>query len=83
MGCYDTVIVRCPECDTDNDLQSKGGDCLLRTFTLLNCPLDVLMDVNRHTPAVCHHCGTCFRVAVNVHHTAEVVKADKPHERER
>jgi len=57
MGCYDTVKVPCPNCGTTNDFQSKGGDCLMRSYTLDNAPDDVLSDVNRHSPYPCSECG--------------------------
>jgi len=64
MGCPDTVIVRCPKCGEESYFQSKGGACLLRTFTLADCPDDVLSDVNRHAPNTCEKCGTVFEVAL-------------------
>jgi RNase P subunit RPR2 len=60
MGCYDTVIVPCPKCGTEAEFQSKGGDCLLRVYSLADCPEDVLSDVNRHAPYTCEKCGTIF-----------------------
>ena len=62
MGCYDTVIVPCPKCGAEEQFQSKGGACLMREFTLADCPEDVFSDVNRHSPYVCGECGAAFRV---------------------
>lgn len=62
MGVYDTVRVPCPVCGELEDFQSKSGECLLDYFTLENCPLDVLYDVNRHSPHVCGKCGQYFAV---------------------
>lgn len=62
MGCYDSVMVPCPECGTENEFQSKGGDCLLRTFTLDNCPPDVMENINRHAPKTCKNCHTRYYV---------------------
>ena len=62
MGCYDTVLVPCPKCGEKAEFQSKGGDCLLRTFELADCPTDVMLDVNRHSPCTCLKCGTLFEV---------------------
>jgi hypothetical protein len=64
MGMFDTVIVPCPECGTEHDFQSKGGDCILATYTLDDAPADVLADVNRHSPRTCSKCGTVFDVDV-------------------
>lgn len=64
MGCPDTVIVPCPKCGEESGFQSKGGECLLRTFSLADCPADVLSDVNRHAPNKCAKCGTVFEVGL-------------------
>ena len=61
MGLYDEVIVPCPECGRTKNFQSKSGECLLDTYTLKNCPDDVLKDVNRHSPYECE-CGCLFQV---------------------
>lgn len=61
MGCYDTVVVNCPKCGREHYLQSKGGECLLKEYTLKNCPVDVLSDVNRHAPFNCE-CGVVFDI---------------------
>lgn len=66
MGCYDTVLVPCPKCGTKAEFQSKGGDCLLRTFELADCPADVMDDVNRHSPHKCEQCGTTFSVTFEI-----------------
>ena len=61
MGCYDSVIVCCPSCGEQHELQSKSGDCFLEVYTLENCPYDVLQDINRHAPFNCE-CGITFNV---------------------
>lgn len=65
MGMYDSVEVPCPKCGELSDFQSKGGDCLLRCYTLEDCPDDVLSNVNRHAPNKCRLCGTLFEVDVS------------------
>lgn len=62
MGCYDTVLVKCPNCGTENDFQSKSGECLLNTYKLEDCPTDVMYDINRHSPCECYNCSTKFEV---------------------
>lgn len=66
MGCFDTVMVPCPICGAHSEFQSKGGDCLLRTYNLEDAPADVLSDVNRHAPNQCEKCGIWFQVVVDV-----------------
>ena len=63
MGMFDSVIVRCPNCNTEQVVQSKGGDCILAEYTLENAPLDVLTDINRHAPFRCG-CGCEFAIQV-------------------
>lgn len=64
MGCYDSVYVPCPKCNTVSEFQSKSGECTMREFMLENCPEDVLGDVNRHAPNTCEKCGTKYYVAI-------------------
>jgi len=72
MGCFDTVIIHCPGCGLEQEAQSKGGDCLLRIYTLQDAPVDVFSDINRHAPFTCD-CGTQFKV------TGEVAEEKCPH----
>lgn len=65
MGCYDSVIIPCPACGTEQEVQTKGGECLLRTFKLKDAPTDVLWDINRHAPFVCDACKKKFVVSFN------------------
>lgn len=66
MGMFDTVQVNCPRCGKEADFQSKSGDCTLRNYLLAEAPLNVLADVNRHSPAICQGCKTPFGVARSV-----------------
>jgi hypothetical protein len=61
MGCYDIVKVPCPKCGEEYYCQSKGGNCDFGGYNLENCPVDILLDVNRHAPYECE-CGTKFYV---------------------
>lgn len=65
MGMYDSVWVNCPKCETKNEFQSKSGDCYLIDYDLNNCPNDVLLDVNRHSPHKCVECGSLYEVDIN------------------
>lgn len=62
MGCYDTVMVPCPQCGHREPFQSKSGDYCLLVVNLEDCPIDILYDVNRHSPYSCEQCGTVFKV---------------------
>ena len=61
MGCYDTIVVKCPECNKRHFLQSKSGICDLSEYNQDAVPLEVAFDANRHGPCTCS-CGTVFRV---------------------
>lgn len=61
MGMYDSVIVRCPNCNEEHQFQTKSGQCSLDVYTLDNCPDDVMINVNRHSPCRCD-CGVFFEV---------------------
>ena len=60
---YDTIWVKCPKCGEENGFQTKSGDCILGDYTLENCPDDVMVDANRHSPNTCD-CGTIFQVDI-------------------
>lgn len=55
MGVYDIIIAKCPECNTENDFQTKGGECILRTYKIEEAPRNVMYDANRHTPQHCEN----------------------------
>lgn len=64
MGMFDSIYVKCPNCGTSEEFQTKSGDCLLQCYNLNNAPDDVLLDVNRHSPYTCRKCGTQFAVDI-------------------
>ena len=65
MGMFDSVFVPCPKCKTKQEFQTKSGDCILGRYTLKNAPMDVMLDINRHSPYICRSCGTKFKVDEN------------------
>lgn len=62
MGAFDSVYAVC-ECGNQLEFQSKSGDCEFRQYYLNNAPLDVLCDVNRHSPLCCD-CGNWLEVDI-------------------
>lgn len=66
MGMFDTIWVPCPTCGKKEGFQSKSGDCLLRDYELDEAPMNVLLDVNRHSPYQCTDCNTVFEVKFSV-----------------
>ena len=57
MGMFDEVIVKCPKCGEMNTLQSKGGRCVLNTYSLDDCPEDVLKGLDES-----FYCSGCEKV---------------------
>jgi len=64
MGSFDRITVPCPRCQEPQEIQSKGGACMFRHYTLQNAPPDVLGDANRHAPFTCEKCKATFKVHV-------------------
>jgi phage FluMu protein Com len=73
MEMYDTVIVNCPKCGAVHEFQSKSGECNLETYTLKNCPDDVIENVNRHSPSDCL-CGISIKINIPKRKAVGVVK---------
>ena len=65
MGMYDTINIPCPKCGATVDIQSKGGDCLLRNFTTDTAPVDVILGLKNHGYLdQCDKCGVYLKVVV-------------------
>lgn len=76
MGVYDMIEVPCPKCGEIEYAQSKGAwSPEMHTFTLDNCPNDVLSNVNRHAPFYCANCDIYF--SVKFMNIVPVVKEEK------
>jgi len=56
MGMFDSVYIRCPDCGTAVEFQSKSGDCILGQYTLDNVPSDVLAGLHKDKE-ICPECG--------------------------
>lgn len=76
MGCFDSVIVKCPSCKKEVEFQSKSGDCTLSRYTLEEAPEDVLKDVNRHSPVSCLGCDAKLVVVVSTFRDRQVYAID-------
>ncbi len=76
MGMFDSVMVKCPYCGIENELQTKNGQCILGKYDLINAPPQVLLGVEGNHE--CKHrdfnkltgvsfdggCGEWFNVSV-------------------
>ena len=63
MGMFDSVMVRCPKCATENEIQSKGGDCTMATYYEHNAPPMVLLDAiadKDYGVVTCKKCATKY-----------------------
>jgi hypothetical protein len=69
MGLFDTIIAKCPKCGQPSEFQTKSGFCLLREYTLEDCPDDALLDANRHSPNKCESCGCYFDINIHTRQT--------------
>jgi transcription elongation factor Elf1 len=66
MGCFDTVLVPCPNCSAREEVQTKAGDCSLRVFDLSeDVPANVLAGAADQGPFTCSDCGTKFEIKVH------------------
>lgn len=45
MGLFDTVWARCPVCNTEQELQTKGGERLLSHYPAYRVPMDAALDL--------------------------------------
>lgn len=46
MGMFDSVYLKCPECGSQVELQSKAGECLLINYSRDNVPLNIAEDLD-------------------------------------
>jgi hypothetical protein len=45
MGCFDSIISRCPKCGKRIEFQSKAGDCMLRIYDPEDAPVEIVKDL--------------------------------------
>jgi len=64
MGCFESIGVPCPKCGEIYWAQSKSGPCMMGAYDLVDCPDDVVQDVNRHAPFRCEKCEAVFEVVL-------------------
>lgn len=63
MGMFDDVWVKCPKCETLNNVQSKVGECTLAAYKIDDAPLNVLADVDQSV-ITCEHCETNYQIVL-------------------
>lgn len=45
MGCFDSYMAECPLCGTEEELQSKAGDCSCARYKGERAPVVILADL--------------------------------------
>jgi len=66
MGCFDTVIFKCPECGAKLEEQSKGGKCCMGEFPASAVPFGVADDLLGKV-IVCNECCTEWAIETMYH----------------
>lgn len=61
MGMFDSVYVNCPECNTQNEIQSKAGDCDLKRYHFTSVPAVIAEDISGEV-VKCYACNTRFSI---------------------
>lgn len=61
MGMFDSVMFRCPKCDSQMEVQSKAGECTLREYEPWSVPESIAKDIAGQT-AFCDNCDKQYRV---------------------
>lgn len=57
MGMFDSVYVKCPNCETEMEFQSKAGDCQMQGFDYRAVPVAIAehLDGKVLTCRSCNH----------------------------
>jgi len=63
MGCFDEVIIRCPKCCEEIEIQSKAGDCSMCRYNVHEAPVEILGGLNGET-FECKNCEHVFTAKV-------------------
>lgn len=81
MGCFDSVFLRCPNCNSKVEAQSKVGQCRLSKWNIFNAPPDILLSLKDEV-FHCRDCGADFKLKVQVITHAETVLLGDDYEEE-
>ena len=61
MGMFDEVGIHCPRCKRTNIIQSKAGKCQLNSFTGVDAPAAIAVDIDGKV-IHCEYCGLEYKV---------------------
>ena len=59
MGCFNSVIFRCPKCNKEIKVQSNAGSCLMKSFSPLKVPMPEAEDII-NTTITCYECDSKY-----------------------
>lgn len=63
MGMFDSVYIRCPDCGTSIEFQSKTGDCCCIGYTLDDVPSNVARGIDGDIEE-CPECGRMVQIKI-------------------
>ncbi len=80
MGCYDTVLIKCPHCERTNEKQTKSGPCSLEVIGLGSADPAMISGLTEDEKGriFCDYCTNAFRIRMVVRPQYEVEKASWP-----
>jgi hypothetical protein len=58
---FDTIVLKCPSCESELDVQTKSGPNCMDTYTADDVPIDIALGAIGH-PVYCEKCDNEFRV---------------------
>lgn len=70
MGCFDSVVVVCPECETEIQFQSKAGECSMLNYSIDEVPVEIALDLHKKTV----RCDKCFTALTLKYKKRKVVR---------
>ena len=65
MGMFDSVNVRCPECEAVVEFQSKAGACNLSEYSTDRVPLVIALSLH-NTVEVCGSCNSTVQISYDI-----------------
>ncbi len=70
MGCFDSVLCKCPNCSEEIEFQSKAGKCDMSTFFARSVPIEIAVDIENDI-GYCENCGKSYQI-ISPHLPTEV-----------
>jgi endogenous inhibitor of DNA gyrase (YacG/DUF329 family) len=70
MGCFDAVLVSCPNCSTELEFQSKAGECSQYTYDIDAVPVTIALDLHNEV----RHCPKCNKAFALKYKKQKLVK---------